>query len=173
ERYATAQELADDLQRFLDDKPVRAKRPALVQRLAKWARRHRRVVTAAAVLFLLAVAALSVGIVLIWREKELAKKAQAQAEAERRRAEVRYRLARLAPNDIYTDVIQNWLTETEVMRKWLTRQAYQEVERELLRKALAYYQELTASPGSDPEARLEKAMANRRVGEVQQKLNRP
>ena len=36
ERYATAQELADDLQRFLDDKPIRARRPTLMQRAVKW-----------------------------------------------------------------------------------------------------------------------------------------
>jgi len=36
ERYASAQELADDLRRFLDDRAVRAKRPTLLQRLWKW-----------------------------------------------------------------------------------------------------------------------------------------
>jgi WD40 repeat protein/serine/threonine protein kinase len=49
ERYATAQELADDLERFLDDKPIRARRPTLLHRLKKWGRRHRPVVWAAAV----------------------------------------------------------------------------------------------------------------------------
>ena len=44
DRYATAQELADDLERFLKDEPIRAKRPSVVQRLRKWARRHRPVV---------------------------------------------------------------------------------------------------------------------------------
>jgi serine/threonine protein kinase len=33
DRYATAQELADDLRCFLEDKPIRAKRPTLVQRV--------------------------------------------------------------------------------------------------------------------------------------------
>src|SRR6266851_4763300 len=40
DRYGTAQELAEDLQHFLDDKPIRARRPTLVQRFRKWARRH-------------------------------------------------------------------------------------------------------------------------------------
>jgi serine/threonine protein kinase len=44
ERYGTAQELADDLERFLKDEPIRGKRPSLVQRARKWARRHRPVV---------------------------------------------------------------------------------------------------------------------------------
>src|SRR5262249_48580125 len=42
--YSTAQELADDLERFLKDEPIRAKRPSLLQRVRKWARRHRPVV---------------------------------------------------------------------------------------------------------------------------------
>jgi hypothetical protein len=49
ERYASAQELADDLRRWLDDRPIRARRPPLWQRLRKWLRRHRAVVTAACV----------------------------------------------------------------------------------------------------------------------------
>src|SRR5262249_39264307 len=40
-RYATAQELADDLRRFLEDRPVLARKPSLGFRAARWARRHR------------------------------------------------------------------------------------------------------------------------------------
>jgi serine/threonine protein kinase len=70
ERYATAQELADDLRRFLDDKPIKAKRPTLRQRAAKWARRHKTVVRAALVVLVLAVVALAVSSASIWRAKE-------------------------------------------------------------------------------------------------------
>jgi serine/threonine protein kinase/cytochrome c-type biogenesis protein CcmH/NrfG len=56
ERYATAQELADDLERFLKDEPIRAKRPTLLQRARKWARRHQPVVwSASACLMVIAV----------------------------------------------------------------------------------------------------------------------
>jgi serine/threonine protein kinase/WD40 repeat protein len=41
ERYGTAQELADDLRRFLEDRPIVARRPTWVQRARRWARRHR------------------------------------------------------------------------------------------------------------------------------------
>src|SRR5262249_31347872 len=41
ERYGTAQELADDLQRFLEDRPIRARRPGLGQRLGQWGRGDR------------------------------------------------------------------------------------------------------------------------------------
>jgi WD40 repeat protein/serine/threonine protein kinase len=70
ERYATAQELADDLGRFLEDKPIKARRPTLRQRAAKWARRHKTVVRAALVVVFLAVAALAASSVFIWRKHQ-------------------------------------------------------------------------------------------------------
>ncbi|HZT79275.1 MAG TPA: serine/threonine-protein kinase, partial [Gemmataceae bacterium] len=80
ERYQAAQELADDLRRFLNDEPIRARRPTVVQRLRKWIRRHRAVVGTAAAGFLvaLAVAASSMG----WIVRDLAaQKAQHGDEA--------------------------------------------------------------------------------------------
>jgi serine/threonine protein kinase/formylglycine-generating enzyme required for sulfatase activity len=53
QRYATAQELADDLKRYLEDEPIQARPPSLVYRVGKFAHRRRHVLatlTAAAVL---------------------------------------------------------------------------------------------------------------------------
>jgi eukaryotic-like serine/threonine-protein kinase len=36
ERYATAQEMAEDLQRFLENRPILARRPTTAERLRKW-----------------------------------------------------------------------------------------------------------------------------------------
>jgi serine/threonine protein kinase len=60
ERYATAQELADDLERFLKDEPIRARRPTLVQRARKLVRRHKPVVMTGMVSAFLLLAALVV-----------------------------------------------------------------------------------------------------------------
>ena len=38
--YATAGDLADDLQRWLADKPILARRPTLLERAARWRRQH-------------------------------------------------------------------------------------------------------------------------------------
>jgi serine/threonine protein kinase/tetratricopeptide (TPR) repeat protein len=55
DRYASARELADDLRRYLEDKPIRARPPTVRQRLMKWSRRHQPVVrTAAAAITLMA-----------------------------------------------------------------------------------------------------------------------
>ncbi len=52
DRYATAKELADDLRRFLEDKPIQARRPTLVQRARKWGRRHKPLMVAIAIVLL-------------------------------------------------------------------------------------------------------------------------
>jgi tetratricopeptide (TPR) repeat protein len=43
QRYATAQEMADDLKRFLADEPIRARRAGPLVRLGKWTKRHKAV----------------------------------------------------------------------------------------------------------------------------------
>ena len=65
DRYGTAKELADDLRRFLEDKPIQARPAGLAKRLQKWGRRHRAVVTTASALGILALATLVVSTVLI------------------------------------------------------------------------------------------------------------
>jgi serine/threonine protein kinase/Flp pilus assembly protein TadD len=55
-RYATAQELADDLRLYLEDKPIHARRPSCLEKTRKWARRHRPMVWSAAAAFFAALA---------------------------------------------------------------------------------------------------------------------
>jgi WD40 repeat protein len=62
DRYATAQELADDLCRFLEDRPVLARRPGLLLRLRKWAWRHRSLVGSLSLSFALLLAGLVCGV---------------------------------------------------------------------------------------------------------------
>jgi WD40 repeat protein/tetratricopeptide (TPR) repeat protein len=64
ERYTTAQELADDLGRFLRDEAIRARRPTLVQQVRRWARRHRPVVASLASVAALLVVAMVAGALL-------------------------------------------------------------------------------------------------------------
>jgi serine/threonine protein kinase/tetratricopeptide (TPR) repeat protein len=69
ERYATAQELADDLGRFLEDRPIQARRPTLAHRLRKWARRHPSLtIGLAAALAAAVVLAVGVG---FWHQRRL------------------------------------------------------------------------------------------------------
>jgi WD40 repeat protein/serine/threonine protein kinase len=52
-RYQKAEDLADDLRRFLDDQPVKARRTSALERLGRWARRNRGAATALGVIALL------------------------------------------------------------------------------------------------------------------------
>jgi WD40 repeat protein/serine/threonine protein kinase len=78
-RYATAQEFADDLVRFLEHRPIQARRPGLLGRAAKWSRRHSGLVASAALISVVAVFALAVGTLLIGREKTRADHERGQA----------------------------------------------------------------------------------------------
>src|SRR5262249_36595910 len=90
DRYASARELADDLRHFVMDEPIRAKRLGMVQRIRKWGRRHRSIVTATVALLLFALTSLAMCTALLAsayeEQTEATRKAQ---DAERREAKQR------------------------------------------------------------------------------------
>jgi serine/threonine protein kinase len=64
-RYATAQELSEDLQRFLNDDPIMARRPGPFERTLRWARRRKELVATAAAIVILSMV---VGAFVTWRQ---------------------------------------------------------------------------------------------------------
>ncbi len=81
DRYTTSQGIADDLRRYLEDKPILARPPSLLDRAGKWSRRHRAVVISSAVSLVLAVVILSVSTVLVLHQRDLARHQQGRAES--------------------------------------------------------------------------------------------
>src|SRR5262249_34487899 len=63
----------------LEDQPIRARRPSLVQRLRKWGRRHRPVVVTAGLGLLLALAVLAGSVGWVARDAEARRELTAQA----------------------------------------------------------------------------------------------
>ncbi len=90
-RYPQAQELAEDLRRFLEDRPVKARRISSVERLARWSRRNRGIAASLGVIAFLLIAAAVVACVAAVRfnnlahERELARDAAEEAAEEARR----------------------------------------------------------------------------------------
>jgi eukaryotic-like serine/threonine-protein kinase len=89
-RYATAGDLAADLQRFLDDEPIQARRVSALEQLARWGRHHPGVAALLGVLALLLVVVAVASNVAAWRFQRLAgekEMARATAEGARQQAE--------------------------------------------------------------------------------------
>ena len=76
-RYQTAAEMAQDLRRFIDDRPIVAKRPSLLKRTMKFVRRHRSAVIAATALLLLGIS-IATGLYLTRKWEEAAQEALIQ-----------------------------------------------------------------------------------------------
>jgi serine/threonine protein kinase/Tfp pilus assembly protein PilF len=87
DRYATAQELADDLRRFREYQTIKAKRPNLPQSILKWSRRNQRLVAGVTLAMALLVLVSTFSAFQIWREKAQTEAALEQAKVERTRAE--------------------------------------------------------------------------------------
>lgn len=161
ERYATARDLADDLSRFLQDKPIQARRATAVQRLRKWGRRHPTVVWAVVVLCLLTVVGSLVSAEIIRQKTEAAyqrEKMQAQEAKQRaEEAENNFQLAREAVDGMFK------LCEEELADKPIL----DGLRRRLLQDYfLVYYQKLIDQHRNDPEAQAKLSAAHTRVQEI-------
>ena len=71
-RYASAGELAEDLRRFIDDRPILARRQTHLERSLRWARRHPVIASVAGLLTAVLVVATAVSLLVAGRMAALA-----------------------------------------------------------------------------------------------------
>ncbi len=156
DRYATAQEMADDLQRFREDRPILARRPTGAERLRKWARRHPAVVaTGAAVLLLLSAGSL-LSTALIHGEQRKAEEAYRRERRRADEAEAQFLLARRSVDELFR-VSEHELADwpgTEALRK------------RLLTSVLSYYQEFIEQRRDDPGGHADLLEVRKRVEKI-------
>jgi hypothetical protein len=152
ERYGAAKDLADDLRRFLEDKPILAKPPTLTLRAKKWSRRHKPVVMTAviavALILPLVIAGLVAAILLITREKnrtqEALKEAKANfetAEENRRRAEANFQNALIAVDQMVSRASEEQLAGVPQMDPF---------RRNILEDALHFLETVIQENSTDP-----------------------
>ncbi len=149
DRYATAGAMAADLRRFLDERPILARRPSLVERGRKWVRRHPSFLAAAMLALLSVVVGLGVTTVLVSR-------AEARARQRADEAEKRFELARDAADDLI-----------QVANEELADKPFTEgLRKRLLESALTYYQQLIEQRSEDPDAQDELKATYDRVQQI-------
>jgi tetratricopeptide (TPR) repeat protein len=146
ERYATAQEVADDLRRFLEDKPIRAKRPNLWQRLRKWRRRHKTLVTAVSVVLLILLVAAAASSLVMWRAYKAETKAYEAEAQRRRRTQGSLKFAFNFLGGTYESLIHIQPGSDPESKK---------EQEALLKRALNFYKEFAEENADDPAVRVE------------------
>jgi tetratricopeptide (TPR) repeat protein len=145
-RYASALDLADDLRRFLDGKPIAARPAGMGERAWKWVKR--RPATAAligvSVAAALALAVLGIG----W---------SIHVQAERDHARQSLQIARKAIDDLYTKMASERLFDEPQLDPLC---------QDLLERAQLLYEELSREHSDDPDIRRDIALAWFRLGEI-------
>jgi tetratricopeptide (TPR) repeat protein len=163
-RYATARELADDLGRFLDDRPILARRPGPIDRLRRWSRRHKRATAAALALLVFVSLASAGGMARLWEEQRRTRAALDTARQARRRE--RQAL-------IFTFTASDQVAARALARIASTGTAEARDDEEFCGKALDYYLEIADRYRDDDEMSAVVAAADHRIGFIRMILEVP
>lgn len=198
-RYQTAAELRDDLQRFVDDEPIRARRQSQWERARRWCRHHPAVAALLAFIVLLLLGVTTASVLAAAHFDRLARseanaaaderKARWEAEQAQRKAQEAERLAREAgereaklrkeAEAAKTLAEANFVRARSAVDDYLTRVSenqllqapgLSELRKELLLSALGFYQQFLKDRGDDPSIRAGLAEAHLRVAKIQSQL---
>src|SRR6185312_1238436 len=187
-RYATAEQMAEDLRRFLADKPVLARRSTPIEQAWRWCRRNKGLAAGIALAFLgLAVAVVlqainNATIARTSHERAVAlvekEGALESSRASERRARESEALARTSAADAQAQRVRAEAGEEQAraaVDQFLTRvtddallkaPGLQSLRRDLLRSALRFYDEFLKQRGDDPGLRSALADVHLRVGRI-------
>ncbi len=160
QRYATAQAFGDDLQRWLDNKPIAAKPPTVWERMAKWRKRNKAVVNVAAVLLVLSTIGLLLTTLLVLREQHETDVALASERQQREVAEANFQQAREAV-DTFSE-----LSETELA----LRPEFQNLRRQILETSLEFYREFIEQRTGNTQESQDLLSASARVERIVDEL---
>jgi serine/threonine protein kinase/tetratricopeptide (TPR) repeat protein len=156
-RYETANGLSRDIQRYLANEIVEARPPSAGYLVRKFVRRNRTVVVTVVVIAL----AIMLGAAISTWQAIRATHAEAQSRLDRDQAEESFRAARAAVDDYFTEVSES---------KLLKVPGLQPLRKDLLERALKYYQSFIEQRGGDPRVKAELAATYYRVAFIRHYL---
>jgi tetratricopeptide (TPR) repeat protein len=169
-RYASAAELADDLERWLAGEPILARPRGFVAR--RWQRVRQQPLVAGLVLALAVAVTAGLGLVLVqWqrvragfaeasRQRDEARRALARADEAACAAEASFRLAHAAVNEFCTSLGD----------ELAHRPGLQALHRQLVLAARRYYQEFVRQRGHEPTLQRELADTHVQVARISARL---
>ena len=152
-RYQSADELGEDLQRFVNDEPVKARRIGSVERLGRWCRRNPAVASlTAAVLALMAL-----GTAVSTRQAVVANRARAdlaarnaELAAEQIKVQDRFEMAAKAIETFHTGVSEEAMLKNDQLKGLRTK---------LLKQAAGFYADLEKLLEGQTDAKSRKTLA--------------
>ncbi len=139
DRYLTAAELADDLQRFLDGKATLARRPNLLERATRWIARRRKAAAVVGMAMTFLTAFSMVCAVWVSTANQRTKQALAESQESLRQAEEHYEQAR-GVVDHFGGKVADRLADLP---------GAESLRRDLLLDTLGYYQHFANSTTAD------------------------
>lgn len=166
-RYQSAQEFSDDLNRFMEHRPIAARPVGKISKVSRWCQRNPPLAIAsglAIVGILTGFLATSVGYVSTSAALKDARRAnveainsKASADAARKSAFKSYQQAREAVDEYFTRTSESQLLDVPGMKP---------LRRELLQLALKYYQQFIDENNDDPQLAIGHAEALFRVARI-------
>jgi serine/threonine-protein kinase len=191
-RYQTAGGLRDDLQRFVDDEPILARRQTLTERYVRWARRHPAVAVLGAALAAVLLLATAGSLVVAGRMSALAQSEALAAQEERaarkeaeegkaREAALRRQAEQAEAREakLRGQAEANFAKAQAAVDDYFTRVSENRLlqvpglkglRKDLLLSALAFYQGFLRDRAGDPTVRTGLAGAYLRVGKIRTEL---
>ena len=159
-RYESAEAMADDLQRYLENRPISARRAGPIEQLLKWARRS-PALAALGLVTCIAIGVFLAGIIVYERRLQNAldkarnaateaQASQAAAEFDRERADAGYHDAKVALNNMLQVVEDRSLADIPQLK---------ELQRRQVEQALNFYEGVAGRDHHDAEARYDAARA--------------
>jgi tetratricopeptide (TPR) repeat protein/tRNA A-37 threonylcarbamoyl transferase component Bud32 len=168
-RYATAQDLADDLRRFRAGEPIRARPVGAGERVVVWCRRKPGVAGLLAALVLVFLAG-SAGVLWQWRSaRRNAADAEQNAAACRRERDTALQEKDRAERRL--QMVHDRVDRLNKLGRDLLRQQGQyRTGQAVLEEALAFYQKMLPEEGNDPRMRQEAAQLYGQVAGIHHTL---
>ncbi|MCP4784581.1 MAG: protein kinase [Fuerstiella sp.] len=152
-RFSSAEELADELQRIVEGRPIVSRPLSSTQQLMRWCRRNPLVASLSAVVIASVMAALLATSIGLY-----------EVSVARDEAETELRTAISVVDDLLVSVSEETL---------LNQPGMQPLKEGLLKKALAYLQGFIERRGDDPQIRVEIASVWYSVALIQQQIRDP